>query len=175
MARYQIRTPENKELEDIIQTMATKSWEILKAWNAFQRETTQENFEEYRRTLYLQMVPFVRAYKLCGLSNICVDELRSTPWAPETHVLDASPTDLVYHLFPGKGLEEFLEGLAVEALESVKCLIKPDFETETLSILRASYRTILGEYLYLNPVCGKTELCVYSSSAPVKPWDREKR
>jgi len=174
MARYQIRAPENEVIEDIIKTMATKSWEILNAWKVFQAEPSKEQFEGFHQAIHSRMAPYVRTYKLCGMSNICLDDCLSTPWAEKPHELDASPRDLVYHLFPAKGLEEFLKSLTESSVESIRVLLKPEAQHQTLSILEAAFRTILGEYLYFNPLCGKTELCVYSQSSPQKPWGRPK-
>jgi len=172
MTRYQIRAPENEVIEDIIKTMAIKAWEILKAWNVFQAEPSPQHFERFHQSIYTRMAPFVKSYKLCGLSNICLDEFSSTPLAAKSHELDASPLDLVYHLFPAEGLEEFLKSLTEFAVESIGGLLKPEARHQTISILETAFRTILGEYLYSNPLCGKTELCVYSSSSPEKPWGR---
>jgi len=168
MARYQIRAPENVVIEDIIRSMAEKSWEILTAWKVFAVETDAENFQLFRKALYGHIVPFVRSYKLCGLSNICLDESGDTPWSEPQHALHASPQDLVYHLFPGKDLEDFLEQISKAACDAIASIVKPDWKHQVFSLLRTTFRTILGEYLYSNPLCGKTELCVFSSSSPQK-------
>jgi hypothetical protein len=88
--------------------------------------------------------------------------------------LEASPRDFVYHLFPGRGLEQFLDGLARSAMEAIRHQLKPDPTVDVASILKTAFRTILGEYLYFNPACGKTELCIYSASDPITTWGREK-
>lgn len=175
MARYQIRTPENCLLEDVVERMAEKSWEVLEAWNVFRRPSTQEDIRHFKLATHQALEPYIRTYKLCGVSNVCSEKLQSTPWAFEAHSLDASPWDLVYHLFPKDGLEEFLEDLSWKALQSIRDFLKPDMETGTLSMLRIVFRYVLGEYMFYNPVCGKTDLCVYSSSAPIEPWKREER
>jgi hypothetical protein len=172
MARYQIRTHENQVIEDVIQIMAAKTWGILIAWEVFRKEPTEKDYSDFHQSIFLRMVPFVRSYKLCGFSNICLDETRGTSWAPPSHDLDPQPRDLIYHLFPPKGSEEFLDGLSKSGFESISNLIKPEMLEQVQSILKTAFRAILGEHLYFNPLCGKTELCVYSSSSPQKVWGR---
>ena len=174
MARYQIRTTEHQLLEDIVELMSDKSWQILKAWEVFQTDPTTQDFNRFRKSIYLKLIPAVKSYKLCGLSNICLDATEGTPWAPPSHAMDASPRDFIYNLFPGNGLEDFLDGLTEAALKSITNFINPEMLEEVHSILKTAFRTILGEYLYFNPLCGKTELCVYSMSAPQKTWGRER-
>ncbi|MCI0417054.1 hypothetical protein L0222_30155 [bacterium] len=174
MSRYQLRIHEDQVLKDVIQIMAAKTWGILLAWQVFRKEPEPKDFDDFRRSIYLDMVPFVKSYKLCGYSNICLDEAESTPWAPPAHVLSASPRDLVYQLFPGNGLDQFLDGLARAAMESILRLVKPELKEEIQSLMKTAFRTILGEYLFFNPLCGKTELCVYSFSAPQKVWGKER-
>ncbi len=174
MARYQIRIHEDQVLEDIIQILATKTWGILKAWEVFRKEPESKDFDDFRTSIYLDMVPFIKSYRLCGYSHICLDEAEGTPWAPPAQSLTASPRDLVYQLFPGVGLEQFLDGLSQAAMESIQDLLKPELKEEVRSLIKTAFRTILGEYLFFNPACGKTELCVYSSSSPQKVFGRER-
>ena len=174
MPRYQIRVQEHQVLEDITEMMATKTWGILIAWQVFLKEPQSIDFENFHKSIDLHMRPSIKSYKLCGYSNICLDETRSTPWAPPAQDLNVSPRDLIYHLFPGKGLEQFLDGLTCAAMESLLKLVKPELKEEVESLIKAAFRTILGEYLLFNPLCGKTELCVYSSSSPQRVWGRER-
>jgi hypothetical protein len=174
MARYQLRTHENQVLEDVIQIMAAKTWGIIQAWEVFQQKPDADQYEKFYKAIYRRIVPNFRTYKLCGYSNICLDEAISTPWTPPAFPLNPSPSDLVYHLFPAKGLEQFLDDLAESAMESIDAVVKPELKEEVQSLIRTAFRTILGEYLFFNPVCGKTELCVYSSSAPQEVLGRER-
>jgi hypothetical protein len=97
-----------------------------------------------------------------------LDSTGQGPWGNPGQELQAEPTDLVYHLFPGKDLEEFLNQLAEAGTQSVTPLLKKDWKHQVKSLLRTTFRTILGEYLYSNPLCGKTELCVHSTMSPQK-------
>lgn len=168
MSRYQLRIHENQILEDVIENMASQTWGILLAWKVFERIPTPKDFDDFRTAIYLGMVPFIRCYELCGYSNICLDPACSTDWAPPAHDLTASPRDLVYQLFPGTGLEPFLDGLTHEAAKSIPKLIEHESRDDVQSLIRAAFRAILGEHLFLNPFCGKTELCVFSSMSPQK-------
>ena len=82
MARYQIRTRDDKGIGDVIDEMARKAWEILKAWDVF-LETEQHTYEAFRSQVRRAIVPYIKTYKLCGLSNICLDEVTSGPWSSE--------------------------------------------------------------------------------------------
>lgn len=176
MARYQIRTPENMELEDVVDQMASCAWGVLKAWDAFLPGKVTENaYKQFREAIREALDPCVKTYRLCGLSNICVDEVKSTPWSAESHVLDAAPQDLVYHLYPGANPDGFLTRLSSGSFETLEPITRPEFKEQALSSLRVVFREVLGLYLYFNPACGKTELCALSVSSPTEPWEREKK
>lgn len=170
MARYQIRTPDY--LEDIITRMAEQSWLTLRTWGVMEEDGTTRDFTDFRAAIRDAIAARVRTYKLCGLSNVCTDHLKSTPWSPENHVLDANPYDRVYHLFPKTDLESFLDELTSKSFQEIAKLIKPDHEDEATRMLSAIFKLVLSEYLYIDALCGKVELCVYSSSAPVSIWQK---
>ncbi len=171
MARYQIRTPENVVLEDVVEEMANKAWDVLRAWDVFE-PGSQPSVDEFRRSIGEAIAPFIKSYKLCGRSNICLEGMETTAWSSQSHALDACPWDLVYHLFPRKDLDDFLVALATKASRSIEPSLKPETGPGVISSLLAVFQCVLGQYLYVNPVCGKTELCVYSTSAPVASWKR---
>lgn len=171
MARYQLRTRDKKGIEDVIDEMAAKTWEVLKAWDVF-LEVHQDNYQLFRYALRAAMAPYLRSYRLCGLSNICLDEVTPGPWASESHGLEACPWDLVYHLFPKTGLDDFLNDITEHAVNSIQYVLKPGTEEGVSSSVRVAFRCILANYLYDNPICGKTPLCIYSSMAPVNIWNR---
>src|SRR3990172_2439772 len=164
MARYQLRTPENVVIEDVIDEMAGKAWQILEAWDVFEAEKfPAQSYSHFREHLSSATAPYIRAYKLCGTFNICLEEVTGTPWAIEVHSLDACPSDLVYHLFPKTELDDFLNDIAEKAADAIRSLLKPETERGVLSTLRVVFRCVLGNYLYYSPICGEAELCVYSS------------
>lgn len=170
MARYQIRTPDY--LEDIITRMAEQSWLTLRTWGIMEEDGTTRDFSDFRAAIRDALAERVRTYELCGLSNVCTDHLKSTPWSPENHVLDANPYDRVYHLFPKADLESFLAEVTSKSFEAIAKLIKQNHEDEACTMLSAIFKLILSDYLYVDPLCGKVELCVYSSSAPVSIWKK---
>jgi hypothetical protein len=171
MARYQIRTRDEKQIEDVIDEMAINAWQVLKAWEVFQG-IHENSYQPFRHALKIAVAPYLHTYKLCGLSNICLDGVIAGPWASDAHSLEACPWDLVYHLFPKPGLEEFLTEITFNAVNSIRHLLKPDTEEGVTSSVRVVFRCILANYLFENPICGKTELCVYSSMAPLNTWNR---
>jgi hypothetical protein len=174
MPRYQIRTPDEEVIEDVIGSLSGTTWRILKAWDVFEAGTSSKDFENFHRAISRQIDPYIKTYRLCGLSNICLDEAEKTEWSPAIDSLQASPRDLVYHLFPGNGLEFFLDRLVTAAIDSLKERIKPELMEEVRSLMKTAFRAVLGQYIYSNPSCGKTELCVYSSSSPQKVWGRSR-
>ena len=87
--------------------------------------------------------------------------------------MDAAPTDFVYHLYSWPNPKMFLENLADESLRPIEGMIRPELKEEALSSICAVFREGLGKYIYYNSVCGKTELCALSSSAPLKVWARK--
>jgi hypothetical protein len=170
MARYQIRTPDY--LEDIITRMAEQSWLTLRTWQIMEEDGTTRDLTEFRTAIRDAIAARVRTYKRCGVSNVCTDHLKSTPWSPESHVLDANPYDRVYHVFPKTDLESFLVEITSKSVAAIKKFLKPDHENEACTMLSAVFKLLLSEYLYTDPLCGKVELCVYSSSAPVSIWKK---
>jgi len=157
-------------IDDVIGLMASKAKEVLEAWNLFDSKLSDEHYNLFRKEIRDTIAPYVTTYKLCGISSVCLDQARSTPWSFESHALDASPQDMVYQLFPRKELDDFLEELAIRSCDSLRPLLKSDGEQAALSILQAIFRCVLGDYLYFNPLCGHTELCSHSVVARSSPW-----
>jgi hypothetical protein len=170
MARYQLRTPDY--LEDIITEMADQGLRTLKIWGAL-KTNTNGDFNTFRKAIRNAMEERTRTYKLCGLSNICTDHLKSTDWSPDSHVLDANPYDRIYHVFPLTSLDDFLTELTSKSILSIQEILNSKHEEEACTMLRAIFKLVLGKYLYIDRVCGKTELCVYSSSAPKNIWQKK--
>jgi hypothetical protein len=168
MARYQIRTPEY--LEDIITRMAKQSWLTLRTWRVLESDDTVSDFNKFRTAIRDAISARVRTYELCGLSNICTDHLQATSWSSESHILDANPYDRIYHVFPRTDLDGFLEEVTTKAIVPIAKLVKKSHEEEARAMLSAVLKLILSDYLYVDPICGKTEFCVYSSSEPTSIW-----
>jgi hypothetical protein len=171
MSRYQIRTPEDKSLEDVLKEMVAGSWEAAKVYFK-EGAVSGRDPENFRKSIFSAVMPYVRTFRLCGLSNICLDEVQSAPLAEQAFDVNANPWDLVYHIFFKGDAEEFVDMIAFEALESIKRLVKPDDERLAFAAVEAALIRVLGKYLYYSPVCGQTELCVFSNSAPIAPLGR---
>jgi hypothetical protein len=170
MSRFQVRTPADQVIDDVIELMAARAKEVLEAWNVFSSNLSAEDYRLFKSTIRKGLIPHIKSYKLCGISNICLDHTRTTSWSPESNALDPSPQDTVYQFFPKKELNDFLEELAVSAYGSIQTKLKAETEQGVLSSLRIVFRCVLGDYLYFNPLCGHTELCVCSVAAHSSPW-----
>jgi hypothetical protein len=112
----------------------------------------------------------LKAYKLCGLSNICSEELTSTELSLDSHILDASPTDRIFQFFVKGSVKDFIHSLTEASMVSLQVCLKPGSEDEVRGLLEVAFRDVLGEYLYNCPACGQTELCVCSQSTPIPVW-----
>jgi hypothetical protein len=116
------------------------------------------------------ILPYVRTFRLCGLSNICLDEVYTAPLSAQPEKVDVNPWDLVYHIFYRGDAEEFVDGVAFEAVESIKRLLKPGQTRAVFGAVSSALRSVLGKYLYYSPICGRTELCVFSVHLPLLLW-----
>jgi hypothetical protein len=170
MSRFQVRISADQVIDDVIDLMAARAKEVLEAWNVFSSSLSAEDYRLFKNAIRKSLIPHIKSYKLCGVSNICVDHTRTTSWSPESNPLDPSPQDTVYQFFPKKELNDFLEELAVCAYGSIQTKLKTETEAGVLSSLRIVFRCVLGDYLYFNPLCGHTELCVCSVTAHSSPW-----
>jgi hypothetical protein len=175
MARYQIRTPADTFISDVIKLMAARAKEALTASDAFLVEPTADQWDDFAESLWECMESHVKAYKLCGVSNVCSEHIKSTSWSNEHHALDAAPDDMIYQLFPRKELNAFLEDLVSNAAESLKPVMKANANEDIDSTLQIVFRCVLGDFLYFNPICGQTELCSCSVQAPASPWWRRRK
>jgi hypothetical protein len=176
MARYQIRTPEQLTINDVVLTMNTRAREVLQAWNFFQSPPSMDEWDHLSSIIRGYFDLYVKTYKLCGISSICLDHVKSTPWSPDSHALDAAPHDMIYQLLPRTELNEFLEELTTRFYHELVPLLKPDHQEEVVSILQVVFQNVLASYLYYNPLCGFTELCTYSALAHNSPlWHRPER
>ena len=170
MERYQVRTPADQVIENVIELMAARAKEVLEAWDVFSSKLSEEQYKFFKTAIRNSMIPHVKGYKLCGVSNICVDHAKSISMSPDSKALDANPQDTVYQFFPRKDLKDFLDDLAVIGFQSIKGILKDGVEEGVISSLRIVFRCVLGDYLYFNPLCGHTELCSCSVAAHSSPW-----
>jgi hypothetical protein len=176
MARYQIRTPENMTINDVIFAMNARAREVLQAWNFFESSPSGDDWDHLSSTIRGYLDLYVKNYKLCGISSICLDHVKSTPWSPDSHALDATPQDMIYQLLPRTELDDFLKELTTRFYHALMPLLKANHEEEVVSIVQAVFQNVLAGYLYYNPLCGFTELCTYSALAYNSPvWHRRER
>lgn len=174
MGRYQVRIPEALDFDAMLGRMAGHCIEILKAWDLFDpSKISAASYGELDRCIRETIVPYVKTYKLCGVSNICSDHLQTTNWVNDDQV-NPSPTDMIHQLFIPGGLEEFIQKMAEASLNHLTPSLRANTREQTLSILCSVFRCVLGEYVFYNPICGKTELCTCSVLAPRSPWWRRR-
>jgi hypothetical protein len=171
MARYQIRTEEY--LEDIITKMADHSWLSLRTWQILEFDGTSHDFINFRNSIRDAIAERVRTYKLCGVSDVCSDHVKSTQWSANSHLPDRTAYDRIYHVFPKTDMEDFLTEITAKSLPSIVRLLKADHEDEACTMLRAVFKLILSDYLFLDPICGQPQLCAYSTLAPVSIWQKK--
>lgn len=172
MPRYQIRIPEGMEIEDLIDELAAKSWQMLALVpEEIALPPKKEGvFKEFRTKILETLKPVIKTFRLCGLSNICSEKLESTELSLESHTLDASPTDKIFQFMIKEDLHEFTRHLSNETLDSIQPLFKVEERSKLSTLVNVAFREVIGEYLYNCPTCGKTELCVCSQAAPEPVW-----
>lgn len=172
MPRYQIRIPEGMEIEDFINELSAKAWQMLNLAPDKLKLPAQKDaiYREFRASVLDSFIPVVKAFRLCGLSNICSEKIESTELSLESHQLDASPTDRIYQFFIKDSLHEFLEALSHDALRPLQPYLAAESQESVSALVHLAFHEVLGEYLYDCPTCGKTELCVCSQSAPEPVW-----
>ena len=174
MARYQIRTPENIEIEDVIEVLAVKAWgAILDFVDPNLTPISRKNFKSFHDHVRNCLSQHLKAFRLCGLSNICIDATLDAPLASEQKQVGGNPWDLVYHIFVQGNAADFVQKLAEDSIDSVQEFLKPGTREQALHAVTHIFREILADYLFYNPVCGKTELCIYSGSDELSPWERD--
>lgn len=171
MPRYQIRIPEGMEIEDFINELSAKAWQMLSTApeNVTLPAQKDDIYREFRAKVMDTFVPVVKSFRLCGLSNICSEKIESTELSLESHVLEASPTDKIYQFFIKDSLKEFLDTLSHDSLGPLEPYTAKSIKSAQ-ELVRLAFHEVLGEYLYDCPTCGKTELCICSQSAPEPVW-----
>jgi hypothetical protein len=174
MSRYQVRIPDSLDLDSIFGRMALHCVEILRAWDLLDpTKMSPENLEQLKQHICKAIMPYVKTYKLCGLSNICTDHLQTTNYVPDDQI-NSAPSDTIHQLFIPESLDEFIEKMAESTRNHLSSRLTEKSADQTMSILCSVFRCVLGEHVFFNPVCGKTELCVCSVQAPKSPWWRRK-
>jgi hypothetical protein len=174
MFRYQIRTPEKKVLSDVLREIAEGGWTAIA--DLFEaREISKDDYSEFEQQLIGFTTPNIRAFRLCGLSNVCTDLVKSAPLAGESgkqSIPDVNPWDLIYHLILRVEVNEFIDGLTATTLDASRHLLRQGTRTRAFMALSEAYRKALRNYVYFNPICGNSELCSLSGRAPVEVKDQ---
>jgi hypothetical protein len=172
MKRYQIRTPQGWTIEDVIEEMAGKGWDAIKDQLDFSDcRSTLKIYRRFQHSLHRSLVPQLRAFRLCGIDEVCLDLVESAPLADRVDMFGVSPWDFICHLFLPVNLEDFLNEVTREGIDAVQELVKTGKKEMAFDSLRKVLKDVLGDYIYWNPVCGKAEICTRSTPIPVCPTD----
>lgn len=168
MQRYQIRMPNGWIVEDLIEEMSGKGWDAIKDNLDFSNSLAPlKDYRRFQNKLYKAMVPHVHALRLCGIDEICSDLIESAPLSSNPDKFEVSPWDSIYHLFIPVDLHDFVDVLAHQAMQGIETLIKPGKEDQVSQSLREEFKSILADYVYWNPVCGKARICIRALAIPL--------
>jgi hypothetical protein len=164
MKRYQIRVQGSFTIEDVIEEMATKGWDsIIHDLDVGKIIVPLKDYRHFQNVFYHAVTPYLRHYTLCGKPDFCSDSIcmcrRDTRTKP---TVDSK--DHIYQLYLDSNFEAFLFNVVPKALEAIEKIIKPDRKDIVLSNLHETFRRVMANHLYYNPVCGTTPFCDYAEA-----------
>ena len=158
MAHFQIRTPRQTNLHQMIQDLSNAGWQVIQEDFSSERVGNSQKrtlFEQINQSLGVYMTTF----DLCGTVAMCADEVEGGPW------LDYDENIYVLNV---PSVDKFIDDLAFSALTAVDEYLKPGKRRIVFQKLRTSFNKCLRGFLFFNPVCRRSEFCKLSS--PVNPW-----
>ena len=161
MKAYQVRLPANRSLEELFEEIASWSWDMIEGELASQK-ASGKIYSSFRDGVRTALTPNLRGFLLCGYSNACHDRLQTKVWPKDDSMNEMSQTDRIFQLFVHQELDDLLSELVRETYERVRPYLKRNSDQRVRKVLKLSIRWVLGEYLYSNLFCGKTEFCKYS-------------
>jgi hypothetical protein len=164
MRRYQIRVQEKFTIEDVIEEMASKGWDsIIHDLDVDKIIVPLKNYRHFQNALCHAVTPYLRHYTLCGKPDFCSDSIcmcrqdnRPKP------TVDSK--DHIYQLYLDSNIEAFLFNVVPKAFEAIEAIIQPGRKEKVLPNLHETFRKVLANYLYYNPVCGTTPFCEYAET-----------
>jgi hypothetical protein len=164
MQRYQIRTPQGWTVEDIVEELSGKGWDAVRRYLDFSDSRAPlKDYRRFQNALYHLFLPRLRAFRLCGVDEVCSDHVVAAPLCKEPHRFDISPLDFIYHFYIPGDLEQFVKELATNAAEAIESLIKSGRHEAITLTLQALFKEILADYVYSNPACGVASICSRST------------
>ena len=160
MFAYQLQLPSSLRPKDLMEEIATKSWDIVSHrldWNPNEHQVRSKFQEEVHHAFSL----YLKAFDLCGTSEICADEMRTLiPGLDQ--VLDAK----IYHLHLPMRMDLFLDFLATLLLNNAPGMNHITMQ-KAHDDLKFVIRSILKRYLSTNPWCGKAQICQHSKQVDI--------
>ena len=166
MLRYQIRLPENMTLENLVADMTVKAWMMIERNLDFSHHS-KLSYSVLQNRIVSIFLENVTTFDLCGAVELCTRGIETMPLY-ENSKIQTQPEDSILHLILQTGLQEFLDELALKAIDSIKEVLKRQREVEVFQILRMVFRSALADYIYYNPQCGAAKIC--ESSEEINPW-----
>ena len=163
MIRYQLRVPKQMTVEDVVGDVTSKAWFMVRHRHNCE-ELPLRYYRDFQNQIRGVFSHYLKRYSLCGKSDICSDELHKLPWVHQMPDL----TGNIRILELEEGLDDIVEELCRRSLRPIQYALDSRSEDDTVSPLRLAFHSALGEYLCLNPWCGKAQICLYSES--LNPW-----
>jgi len=167
MKRYQIRVPKSSSIEEVIEQMASKGWDsIIHSLDAERIMVPLRNYRHFQNALFQTITPRMRNYVLCRKPDFCNDAICMCK-------LDKRPKpttesgDQIYQLFVGPSFETFFDEVLKKVIDAIENILKSGQKEKVMNNLQESFRSVLANYLYFNPVCGTTPFCEYVESIAV--------
>ena len=161
MVRYQLRVSRLMSLEDVVEDLSSKVWFVAR--HRFDSELPLRAYRTFRKRIREVFAQHVKAFSLCGQSNVCSDSSFKLPWVHQTPDLEGS-----IYILELSTLDQFVEELAERSLEPLARYLTNASMEDTRSTLRLAFLSVLGEFLCRNAYCGTAQICRFS--APVNPW-----
>jgi len=163
MYRYQIRMSKSMSVEDVIEIAASRAWFLIQH-RLDSEEFNREYYPEFRKEILQSFLPFLKAYDLCGVSSICSDE--ASPLNPRHACIFLE--ERIRHLILPFKLDFFLNQIALRVLQTIRPILKYTSDEKFLATLKMFLSSTLSDYFWLNPWCGKVQICRYSRA--IDPW-----
>jgi hypothetical protein len=170
MAYYQLRLPEEMDLEGLLKRTAEGQLNVLKArglaWPGGQAESEKELRKVFDK--------HVSSFDTCGCSSVCDEQVSPSEWNPaaDSRLISTAPADREqvkrFHLriFHG-GLETLAQSTARFVIHVSANQHAPQ-AAEAEQDLAQAFEAELGPYLFQSQLCKHLELC--KSAQPVNPW-----
>jgi hypothetical protein len=153
-------------MEDAVADISSKAWFLIQ--HRFDMaDLPLRYYRDFRNRIRGVVACYLKGYSLCGVSDICNDPVTKLPWVHQMPSLAGT----IRMLELPAGFDEFVEELAVHSLQPIRHAGVAESDDDLLSTLHLAYNSILGEYVSMNPYCGRTSICRFSE--PVNPWKNE--